>query len=185
MDANRGDQTTRPVFSAGAEAAQDCAVEVVDSAGVLSADALSWLVNMSKQAARQVRLADVTHGKDGTPGASGEVRVRIVDDTEMAAAHLEYSDIPGTTDVLTFDLGSAGHTLDLDILVCRDEAARQAAMRGHSLERELLLYILHGMLHGLGYDDHDDDDYTRMHAEEDRVLIAIGVGATFAVGGRQ
>jgi probable rRNA maturation factor len=61
-----------------------------------------------------------------------------------------------------------------------DEARRQAAGRALPVERELLLYCVHGVLHCLGYDDHDDAEYVRMHAEEDRILEAIGVGRTFA-----
>jgi probable rRNA maturation factor len=114
---------------------------------------------------------------------TGEVRVRIIDDAEMSAAHLKYSNIPGTTDVLTFDLtdgaSADGEPLDVDILVCIDEASRQAGARHHTVERELLLYILHGVLHCLGHDDHDDTAYARMHALEDEILEAIGVGRTF------
>ena len=116
-------------------------------------------------------------------GRAGEVRVRLVADPEMAAAHMKFSKIPGTTDVLTFDLGASsaagGGALDVDILACVDEARRQAASRGHTPERELLLYILHGALHCLGYDDHDERGYQRMHAEEDRILTAIGIGPIF------
>lgn len=114
-------------------------------------------------------------------GVRGEVRVRILDDAAMAEAHLRYSGIPGTTDVLTFDLAE-GEGLDVDILVCRDEAARQATRRGHGIDRELLLYTIHGILHCLGHDDHDEAAAGRMHAEEDRILEAIGVGRTFASG---
>jgi probable rRNA maturation factor len=120
---------------------------------------------------------------------SGEVRVRLVGDPEMAAAHERYAGIPGATDVLTFDMRDeeedvepAAGTMDVDIWACVDEAARQAAARGIDLERELLLYCIHGVLHCLGYDDHGDDAYARMHAEEDRILEAIGVGRTFGVG---
>jgi rRNA maturation RNase YbeY len=115
---------------------------------------------------------------------SGEVRVRLVGDSEMAAAHEKFSGIPGTTDVLTFDLaeGAAarGEPLDVDILACIDEAARQAAVHTHPTERELLLYVLHGVLHCLGHDDHSDDGYERMHREEDRILTAIGIGPVFS-----
>jgi probable rRNA maturation factor len=114
---------------------------------------------------------------------SGEVRVRLVGDAEMDAAHQKFSGIPGTTDVLTFDLSEGGaargEPLDVDILACTDEAARQAAAHGHPVERELLLYILHGVLHCLGHDDHSDEGYERMHAEEDRILTAIGIGPVF------
>ena len=117
-------------------------------------------------------------------GATGEVRVRLVEDTEMAAAHERHCGVPGTTDVITFDLtegGSAlGEALDVDLLVCADEAERQARVRGHEVRGEVLLYIVHGMLHCLGHDDHDEADANAMHAREDEVLAAIGVGATYA-----
>lgn len=116
-------------------------------------------------------------------GVRGEVRVRIVDDPTMAAAHQRYSGIAGTTDVLTFDLREPATPtvpLDVDVMVCIDEARRQAAIRGHDPRHELLLYALHGVMHCLGHDDHDDAAYERMHAAEDAVLDAIGVGRIFA-----
>lgn len=117
---------------------------------------------------------------------AGEVRVRLVADAHMAAAHLKFSKVPGTTDVLTFDLSEGatarGEPFDVDILACVDEARRHAAARSHTVERELLLYILHGALHCLGHDDHDDNAFERMHAEEDRILRLIGVGPVFARG---
>lgn len=148
------------------------AVELHDPRGLLAAPARAELERRAREAMALLPA-----------GAGGEVRVRIVDDAEMSAAHERYSKIAGTTDVLTFDLtegGSArGEPLDVDILVCVDEAARQGAMRGHPAERELLLYIVHGVLHCLGHDDHDDGAYARMHALEDEILEAIGVGRTF------
>ncbi|MEQ9097477.1 MAG: rRNA maturation RNase YbeY [Phycisphaerales bacterium] len=123
-------------------------------------------------------------------GVEGELRIRVVDDDEMARAHERHMGDPTTTDVMTFDLaeGAAerGAPVDADLLVCLDEAARNARERGHAVERELLLYIVHGMLHCLGHDDHDESSYQRMHALEDELLEAIGVGATFrpATGGR-
>jgi probable rRNA maturation factor len=107
----------------------------------------------------------------------------VVDDAEMSAAHQRYSGIPGTTDVLTFDLRDHPTSpLDTDILICFDEAHRCATERAHPPARELLLYIIHGILHCLGHDDHDPDSYQLMHAREDHILEAIGVGRTFAIG---
>lgn len=113
----------------------------------------------------------------------GEVRARIVGDDEMAALHLRHSNIEGTTDVLTFDLRddllNIAAPLDTDIVACLDVARREAAERGHSAERELLLYILHGALHCLGFDDHTDEGFDAMHAAEDELLAAAGVGPLF------
>lgn len=114
----------------------------------------------------------------------GSVRVRIVDDHDMIQAHQRYCDLPTTTDVLTFDL-NADHTdfstkvLDTDLIVCIDEARRQSATREHTHIHELLLYIVHGVLHCLGHDDHSDEQYTRMHAKEDELLTNAGIGALF------
>lgn len=150
-------------------------IEISDARRLLERAAHEWL--RSHAAAASGELA--------ANGAWGEVRVRIVDDAEMAAAHARHSGVEGTTDVLTFDLrtdrerGTHPKLLDADVLVCADEARRQAQTRGHAPERELLLYILHAMLHCLGHDDHDDEAFARMHAEEDRLLARIGVGATF------
>lgn len=153
---------TTPVSSAATGHAR---VEVTSS---LPAATHHWLVDQANLAMKSIASA-------------GEVRVRIVNDAAMAAAHEAFSGIPGTTDVLTFDLGEPGSgTLDVDILACYDEAVRQGAVRGHPPERELLLYIIHGTLHCLGHDDHDEAAAARMHAEEDRILQSIGVGVTYA-----
>lgn len=152
-------------------------VELLDATGVLARADAEWVADHAVRAL-------------GALGACGEVRVRVVTDSEMAAAHLEFAEVEGTTDVLTFDMSepAADGTrmeLDVDVLVCLDEATRQGAARGHHPRTELLLYIVHGVLHCLGFDDHDDDDYARMHAEEDRVLEAIGVGGVFRAPARE
>lgn len=112
--------------------------------------------------------------------ATGELRLRVVHDPVMAGLHERHTNVAGTTDVLTFDLRPMGlGPVDADIVVCLDEARRQALARGHPPERELLLYAIHGLLHCLGHDDHDNEAYQRMHAAEDRLLTALGVGPVF------
>lgn len=113
-------------------------------------------------------------------GVSGDVRLRLVADEEMSALHESYAGIAGTTDVLTFDLrDGADGPLDVDIVVCVDEATRQAATRSIPVAHELLLYLVHGVLHCLGHDDHDDEGFAIMHAREDEVMRAIGLGPVF------
>ena len=115
---------------------------------------------------------------------TGQVRVRIVDDAEMIEAHNRYCDLPTTTDVLTFDLAEhespdESKELDTDLILCLDEAQRQALQFNHDRTHELLLYTLHGVLHCLGYDDHTDSDYKAMHTKEDELLTQAGIGALF------
>lgn len=107
----------------------------------------------------------------------------LVGDAEMSRLHAQYKGDPSTTDVLTFDLrdkqGSGDEPIEGDIVLCVDEAARQAKQRGHETRIELLLYAVHGLLHLLGYDDHRAADFKRMHAKEDELLQAAGYGAVF------
>ncbi len=112
----------------------------------------------------------------------GELSLVLLDDAAMQAAHLKHLGLDSTTDVLTFDLGAEASPqgpLEAEILVCLDEAARQAHIRGHDTQRELLLYIIHGVLHCRGYDDHTEDDYQRMHAREDEILQQLNLPPTF------
>lgn len=140
---------------------------VIDPDGTLDEPARSWL---EQNAARVVEALSMR----------GEVRVRLVRDEAMAAAHKRYKGIDGPTDVLTFDLSDPGGVLDIDLLVCVDEAQRQSEELGHEVRSEVLLYIVHGVLHCMGHDDHDPGEARRMHEAEDALLEAIGVGAVFA-----
>jgi len=106
--------------------------------------------------------------------------VEIVDDRRMCLLHERWHDDPTTTDVLTFPMSGPGEPIDVDVACCLDEAERRADELGHDRARELVLYALHGLLHVAGYDDHDEESFRRMHAEEDRLLESVGLGALFA-----
>ena len=111
--------------------------------------------------------------------------VAVVGEERMSALNLRHRGEARSTDVLAFEHSAAREPLEADIVVCADEAERQATQHGHRAEQELLLYALHGVLHCAGFDDHDEDHSAAMHAEEDRILCAIGVGPTFARGSRR
>ena len=82
--------------------------------------------------------------------------VRFCGDREMRRVNRQFRDKDKTTDVLSFpgDEGGEGHLGD--ILISVPTARRQAAEAGHSAERELMVLLLHGVLHCLGY-DHETD----------------------------
>ena len=116
-------------------------------------------------------------------GLGGEIRAEVVGDERMSQLHERHKDTPGTTDVLTFDLSGDPKLLDVDIVICADEARRQAASRGHGVAQELALYIVHGVLHCTGYDDHEEAGAfgsIAMHRREDEILSAIGAGVVYA-----
>lgn len=115
-----------------------------------------------------------------------EVSIALVGDSKMAALHEQFMNIPGPTDVLTFELDHdrRGRCVGGEVVICVSYAQRQAKKRKIDIKKELLLYSLHGLLHLAGYDDLTPADYAKMHREEDRILSAIGVGPVFgpAVG---
>jgi probable rRNA maturation factor len=120
-----------------------------------------------------------------------EWSISIVGDKAMGELHGRTMGDPGTTDVLTFDLREAeeirrtteGARVELDTVVCADEAGRRAKELGHSLREELLLYAIHSLLHVQGYNDLTERGAKRMHRREDEVLVALGVGPVYARAG--
>jgi rRNA maturation RNase YbeY len=131
-----------------------------------------WIETHFRQAAALIAEKDESR--------IGAISVMIVGDDRMSELHLRHSQVAGTTDVLTFDLRrDSANAIEAEIVVCADEAARRAVELGHAIERELLLYCVHGLLHCAGYHDHDEAGWQRMHAREDEILRAVGVGATF------
>jgi probable rRNA maturation factor len=110
----------------------------------------------------------------------GEIDVVLVDDHTMRRLHHEHLGIAETTDVLTFDMRDhPGDALRGDVVVCLDQAARQAATRGHDTRLEALLYTLHGLLHLIGYDDKNQPAAAEMHRREDQLLSQAGFGPVY------
>jgi rRNA maturation RNase YbeY len=111
----------------------------------------------------------------------GSWSITLVDDPTMRDLHQRTMDIDTTTDVLTFDLRDRGQgDLDLDTVICVDEAARQATAHHHALREEILLYAIHSLLHVLGYNDTTSKAAARMHKREDELLVRLGVGPVYA-----
>ena len=93
------------------------------------------------------------------------IEVAIVTDAVIARVHEDFMDIPGATDVITFEHG--------EIVASAETAARYAAEHGHSVDEELALYIVHGLLHLNGHDDLEPRAKKRMHAAQDRIWAAV------------
>ncbi|MSR28282.1 MAG: rRNA maturation RNase YbeY [Phycisphaerales bacterium] len=117
---------------------------------------------------------------EGHPAQFARASFRIVHDPEMTVLHERHSKVAGTTDVLTFVWSVAPSPIEVDIAISCDEAARRAKEFGHPPMNEILLYALHGLLHAAGFNDHEEASHARIHAEEDRILVAIGVGPVYS-----
>ncbi len=90
-----------------------------------------------------------------------EVVVVLVSDQRIDQIHREFMNIPGATDVITFEHG--------EIVISAQTAQRCAAEFGHSIQEEVALYLVHGLLHLNGFLDATEQERTQMHAVQDRI----------------
>ena len=108
------------------------------------------------------------------------IHIAIVDDAGIIKVHAEFLQKDTTTDVISFDLTDdfePGRTFQ--IVVNAEMAQRQADKRGHSPEAELALYMTHGLLHNLGFDDINEHDAKKIHETEDTLLQELGFGIIY------
>ncbi len=118
------------------------------------------------------------------PSCLQELSIALVGEQRMARLHEDFMQIPGPTDVLTFELehDRRGNVTSGEIVICVPVAQRHARRAGHAVCDEVLLYALHGVLHLTGFDDLTEDGYCKMHRKEDEILKRLGIGAVFASG---
>ena len=123
---------------------------------------MPWLRGFARLALESCR----DHSADGRSAlrAIEKVEVAIVSDRVIAAVHERFMNIPGATDVITFEHG--------EIVASAQTAAAYARRYGRHVEQELALYIIHGLLHLNGYDDVKRSDAARMRRTQQRILRA-------------
>lgn len=98
------------------------------------------------------------------------VSLLLTDDAEIGLLHDQHLGDPSATDVMSFELDG-----EAEIVVSVETARRVAAERGHEARAEIALYIVHGLLHTLGYDDVRVRDRRRMRSAEQVVLQRLGL----------
>jgi len=112
---------------------------------------------------------------------SGEISIAIVSDAEMHRLNRQYLNHDYPTDVLSFvlDQDAAAKSLDGQIIVSSDYAAREAPRYGWSSDDELLLYVIHGSLHLLGHDDTTPTAQRSMRQAETHYIRQFGLAHRF------
>ncbi len=106
---------------------------------------------------------------------SAEISLAIVDDQEMHTLNREFLDHDYPTDVLSFPFSTDKDFLAGEIVVSVDTAERESKSHGLAPDQELLLYVVHGMLHLVGYDDKDQDARMVMRSKEKYFMEKFGV----------
>ena len=135
---------------------------------------------------------DITHAS---------VSIAVVNDAEIRKLNSRFLGRNDTTDCLSFDLSDDqnpplppkaskskqtrrnGSRL-FELVVNGQKAIKEAKSRGHAAEAELALYVTHGMLHNLGFNDSTQTSAEHMHQTEDIILKQFGYGAVYDSKGR-
>ena len=109
-----------------------------------------------------------------------ELSVIVVDAAAMEQLHIQWMDEPGPTDVMSFpmdELRPPGKDDDEppqgllgDIVLCPEVAKKQGDAGGHSMDEELQLLTVHGLLHLLGYDHEKPDERAEMFGLQKAIL---------------
>ena len=108
-------------------------------------------------------------------GLAGHVDVLITRDAAMREWNRQYRRQDKPTDVLSFPASEPTQGIAGDLVISLETAQRQADERGHPLEAEVKLLLLHGLLHLAGY-DHETDNGA-MRRKEMRLRRVLGLRA--------
>ena len=140
-------------------------VEIYDhhAGGVIDLD---WL---QEKAQRAVPIC-LRHGGTETPVLPDleVIEVSLISDEAIAQVHADFMDDPTATDVITFHHG--------EILISTETAAREGPSHGNSPAEEILLYVVHGILHLNGHIDSAPIEREAMHHCQDKIVNELLLG---------
>ncbi len=109
---------------------------------------------------------------------TADVSLIIAEDAELQALNRQFLGVDAPTDVLSFSVDEidvdTGRRYLGDVVLSYPRALAQAESAGHSLRDELILLVVHGVLHLLGYDHLQEADKAKMWALQDMLLKQLG-----------
>jgi len=104
-----------------------------------------------------------------------ELSFLFIDNSEMKKLNSTYRHIDSPTDVLAFPMNEEQTFSELDrmlgdIVISTEQAIKQADEQGHRPVKEIIILIIHGLLHLLGYDHLEEGEQNEMKSREDLYL---------------
>ncbi len=132
--------------------------------------------------ARLVRVLKLAQELAGLGEETGTLNLILTPSDVMATMNEAYLGHEGRTDVLTFDLRDTevahlqvddAEECVAEVYVCPDVAVEYSAKFGTTPSRELVLYMVHGMLHLAGEDDLEEEARLSMRKAENRVMTGL------------
>lgn len=126
----------------------------------------NWLTALEDIANEAADLA-LAHaaGEDSPLSHLATLEVALVDDETSDRVHRDFMNIEGPTDVITFHHG--------EIVIGAEVARRQADEYGEPLAREILRYLVHGLLHLAGHEDADPQERATMEAAQETIVARL------------
>jgi probable rRNA maturation factor len=103
------------------------------------------------------------------------ISIAVVGDPTMHQLNRQYLQHDYPTDVLSFLLEDDDDRIEGEIIISADYAAREAEQFGWSPQEEMLLYVIHGSLHLVGYDDLEPELKAEMRVKEREYLATFGL----------
>lgn len=120
--------------------------------------------------------------------AEAQISLAVVDDPTIRELHRKYLEQDEPTDVLSFVYRHGDEGLEGEVIVSAETADLSAASFDWTPQEELLLYVIHGALHLVGYGDTTPDKQAEMRQKERAYLTRLGVaphhGEVSDAGGR-
>lgn len=110
----------------------------------------------------------------GKKGNGAKLSIAFVDNNEIKKLNKRYFNTNDVTDVIAFPLNNHKNALNGEIVVSVEMAVDIAGKRSIDIEGEIVLYVVHGLLHLLGYRDGNRNDAETMHDKESRILKTLG-----------
>lgn len=131
----------------------------------LNCDKFEILLNRAKECFEALNREDL------------KLNLIIIDDEEIQGLNKQYRNRNKPTDVLSFtyiDLNDQKDVVNEDcvgeIFISMETAIRQAGEKGHSLEKEMEILFVHGLLHILGFDHQNDREEEEMEMWAKKIL---------------
>jgi probable rRNA maturation factor len=113
---------------------------------------------------------------EGEAVGEAEISLAFVDNPTIHRLNLRFLKHDEPTDVLSFPLSEPGsRILSGELVIGAEVALAQAIQRGHDVQAELALYVIHGLLHLCGHDDHDAAAADCMRQRERHYLALLGL----------
>ncbi|MFQ5712971.1 MAG: rRNA maturation RNase YbeY [Candidatus Scalinduaceae bacterium] len=105
---------------------------------------------------------------------SAKLSIAFVDNEEIKRLNERFLGSNEVTDVIAFPLNNKEGILSGEIVISVETAVEVANRKKSNVEGEIILYLVHGILHLLGYNDNNKKNAKIMHEKESEILAFLG-----------